>query len=372
MLSHIEISKSRIKKNYLLFRNLIPSKVKIMCVLKGNGYGRGLKELVQILNPNVEYFAVDDIEELRTVRKYSNKPTFVMGYLQDADLKEAIRLNAELSVHNLERFKTIVDLSKRMNKTPKLHIEIDAQFGRMGIRIENLPKFLLYAKRVKGFVNVYAAYAQFSCATSRKNNTHDQIQIDLFNKALELFKNAGFVNIKNHIASTSAILAYNSNNMDFVRLGAGLYGMWTSNEVKEVSRIKDLKPIIRWVTHVAQVKEFPASYPIGYGKTYITPKRMKIAVLPQGYGDGYDTKLSNIGEVLIHNQRCKVLGRVSMNMITVDVSSIKDVKEGDEVVLLGWQGKEEIAVYEIGNLIDTIHAEVTTRINANLPRRIVE
>jgi len=372
MLSYIEISKSRIKKNYLLFRNLVPSKVKIMCVLKGNGYGRGLKELVQILNRYVEYFAVDDIEELRIVRKYSNKPTFVMGYLRDTDLNEAIRLNAELSVHSLERLKTIVYLSKRLEKTPKLHVEIDAQFGRMGIRIEDLPEFLLYAKQVRNFVNVYAAYAHLSCATSRKNNTHDQIQIDLFNKALELFKNSGFVKIKNHISSTSAILVYNSESMDFVRLGAGLYGMWTSNEVKELSRIKNLKSIIRWVTHVAQVKEFPADYPIGYGKTYITPKRMKIAVLPQGYGDGYDTELSNKGEVLIHNQKCKVIGRVSMNMISVDVSSLVDVKEGDEAVLLGWQGAEEVTVYEIGSLIDTMHAEVTTKINADLPRKIVK
>lgn len=371
MLSYIEVSKSRVISNYLKFRRHIPSKTKIMCVLKGNGYGRGLKELVKILDTHVEYFAVDDIEELRRVRKYSSKPIFAMGFIKDADLSEVIKSNADLSVHSKERLKEIIKITKNLNKKPRLHVEIDAQFGRMGIRIEELPEFIEYAKRMRDYVNIYAVYAHLSCATDRKDNTHDQVQFEIFNKSLELFKNAGFNEIKGHIASTSAILVYNTSNSDFVRLGAGLFGMWTSDDVKEASPIKDLKSIMRWVTHVAQVKEFPPAYPIGYGKTYITSKVMKVAILPQGYGDGYDTKLSNRGEVLIRGKRCKVLGRVSMNMISVDASSIKDIKVGDEAVLLGWQGNDEITVYEIGSLIGTIHAEVITRINADLPRKII-
>lgn len=372
MLSYIEVSKSRLIHNYLLFRKHIPRQTKIMCVLKGNAYGRGISEVTQILDPIGEYFAVDDIEELRTVRKFTKKPVFVMGYIMDSELEEAIKLNAELSIHSIDRLKQVFKISRRIGKKPKLHIEIDAQFGRMGIRLEELKRFLLYAINIKRNVDVYAAYAHFSCITTRKNNVHDEVQFKLFNKAVDMIKRFGFTNIKKHISSTSGALVYEIKDMDFIRLGAGLYGMWTSEEIKEIAHFKNIKPVIRWVTHVTQIRHLPSSYPVGYGATYITSGKKKIAILPQGYGDGYDCKLSNRGIVLIRGKKCRILGRVSMNMITVDVTGIDGLHVEDEAVLLGWQNNKEITTDEIGAIIGTIHAEVTTRISSALPRLIIE
>ena len=130
----------------------------------------------------------------------------------------------------------------------------------------------------------------------------------------------------------------------------------------------NLKSVLAWKTKIAQIKTLPAGYTVGYGLTYRTKKETKIALIPQGYADGLDRGLSNKGEVLIHGKRCKILGRVSMNMFTADVSHLPKVKIEDEVVILGHQGEEEITAEELAKKLGTINYEITARISALLPR----
>jgi alanine racemase len=147
--------------------------------------------------------------------------------------------------------------------------------------------------------------------------------------------------------------------------------MWPSEHLEYLNRKKVvLKPALRWVTHIAQIKVLPPNHPIGYGLTFITKKTTRIAVIPQGYSDGLPRSLSNAGEVLIRGKRAKILGRVAMNMVVVDVSNIKDAMPEDEVVLLGKQGKNEITAEQIAKQSGTINYEVTTHISALLPRII--
>ncbi|MGH7250190.1 MAG: alanine racemase C-terminal domain-containing protein, partial [Minisyncoccia bacterium] len=155
-------------------------------------------------------------------------------------------------------------------------------------------------------------------------------------------------------------------------LGLGVYGMWPSKHLKSFYKNSrfDLQPVLSWKTKVAQIKILPKSSTIGYGLTYKTKKETKVAVISQGYADGIDRGLSNNGEVLIGGTRCRILGRVSMNMFTVDVSHLKSVKLEDEVVILGRQGREEISAEGIAKRINTINYEVTTRISSLLPRII--
>ena len=131
-----------------------------------------------------------------------------------------------------------------------------------------------------------------------------------------------------------------------------------------------LKPVLSWKTKIAQVKILPKGSSVGYGLTYITKKKTKIAVIPQGYADGFPRSLSNKGEVLIKGVRCKIVGRVSMNMFTVDVSHLTNVKAEDEVVMIGRQGKEQIMAEEMAKKLGTINYEIVARINPSLPRII--
>ncbi len=148
--------------------------------------------------------------------------------------------------------------------------------------------------------------------------------------------------------------------------------MWPSQKLKNTCETStfQLKPVIRWVTHIAQIKTLPPNFPIGYGLTFVTTKPTKIAVIPQGYSDGYDRKLSNIGEVLVKGSKCRVLGRVAMNMFVVDISHLKKVGIEEEVILLGTQKSKSITAEEIAQKLSTINYEITTKISSLLPRVI--
>jgi len=153
-----------------------------------------------------------------------------------------------------------------------------------------------------------------------------------------------------------------------------MYGLWSSKETKAIANSGknklNLKPAIFWKTKIAQLKKIKSGAAIGYGLTEILSRDSLIAILPIGYFDGYDRKLSSIGNVLIRGQRCKILGRVYMNMIIVDATDLKNVKIEDEAVLLGKQGKEEITAEEIAQKTGTINYEVISRINPLIPRVI--
>ncbi|MBI4262255.1 alanine racemase, partial [Candidatus Uhrbacteria bacterium] len=160
-------------------------------------------------------------------------------------------------------------------------------------------------------------------------------------------------------------------------VGIGMYGLWPSRETKvsliERGQVKlRLHPVLTWKSMVAQVKDVPAGEGVGYGLTETVQRKTKIAIIPVGYWDGYDRKLSSVGNVLIRGHRCKVLGRVAMNMIIVDVSHIRNIRLEDEVVLLGKQGSEVVTAEELAQKIGTINYEIVTRINPLIPRVITK
>ncbi len=184
----------------------------------------------------------------------------------------------------------------------------------------------------------------------------------------------GYDNLATHISATSGLLVHEKSRGEntIVRIGVGMYGMWPSEYLKKDWQKKcNLKPVLTWKTHVAQVKILPKNSTIGYGLTFKTKQETKIALIPQGYADGYSRSLSNKSDVLIHGRRCRVLGRVSMNMFVVDVTRLPKIKEGDEVVLLGQQGKQNISAEELALISNTINYEVITKISPILPRFVV-
>lgn len=369
-LSYIEIQKDNLIHNIKQFRSLLNKKTKLAAVIKANAYGHGDQVVAKIASPYVDYFQVDSIEELERVRKVTKKPILVLGYLNEDGIRAAIKSKAIITAFDYIHLLKINQISLKLNKKTKVHIAIDSCLGREGIMPEQIENFISEIKDMKNIL-IDGIYSHFANIEDTMNFSHSERQKNMYHKYVEIFKAHGFKNIKTHISATSGILVYEKNNYlhDIVRLGIGLYGMWPSEHLEYLNKKKIiLKPIIKWVTHVAQVKILPPNHPIGYGLTYITKKNTKIAVIPQGYSDGIPRLLSNKGEVLISGKRAKILGRVAMNMIVVDVTNIKDVKTDDEVVVLGSQGGLRITAEEIAEESDTINYEVTTRINALLPR----
>jgi alanine racemase len=198
-------------------------------------------------------------------------------------------------------------------------------------------------------------------------------QLEQFHDIIAMLAAAGIRPRIRHAANSAAALLWPETHLDMVRLGIALYGFWPGPAVQRASAGKlTLRPVMAWKTRVAAVKEVGCGCHVGYNGSYVTTRASHLAVLPLGYYDGYGRSLSNRGQVLVHGQRAPVCGRVSMNLMSVDVTDIPAVRPGDDVVLIGPQGTSAIAAEEMAAWLGTIHYEVTSRINPLIPRIIVD
>ncbi len=374
MLSCIEISRENLLHNFQMMKSLTRPGTEVVSVIKANAYGHGQNEVASILETVTDRFQVDDLSELRSLRKVTGKPVLVLGYVASDEIEETLRLEGTLSVYDAEQISEVNAAARGLGKAVTVHVKIDAELGRQGVLPENTGAMIDIVRRCE-YIRVEAIYSHFANIEDTSDFSHAKKQIAAFRGVVADFRAKGYPHVKTHLSASSGIMVYETDGggSDLVRPGIGLYGMWPSDDLKvRFSRDAfDLKPVLRWVTHVAQVKTLPAGHFIGYGLTYVTKKPTRVAIVPQGYSDGYDRGLSNAGEVLIGGSRCPVLGRVAMNMFVVDVSHLVSVRREDEVVLLGEQGSEHITAEEIAERLGTINYEITTRISPLLPRVIV-
>jgi alanine racemase len=367
MLSYIQLSRSNLLSNIQTFRKLIPENAKLVAVIKGNAYGHGQNEIAQLAETYVDYFQVDDLEELRLLRKVSTKPTFVFGYVPVEDLEELVALKGTPGIYDIERARALNILGQEKKQKIEVQIKIDALLGRQGLLLDQIP---VLCKQLKKLTNLDVAgiYSHFSNIEDTESLDHAFAQLEYFDQAVKVFEQHGFTQLQKHFSATSGILMSRdlTHTFDLYRLGLGMYGLWPSENlrIKFEDAVK-LKPVLSWVTHVAQVKHVPENFPIGYGMTYITKTPLDVAIIPQGYSDGYDRGLSNVGQVEMNGKLFPVIGRIAMNMVSVDVTG-SSVQVGDEVNLIG----KLITPETIAEQLQTINYEIVARISPLLPRII--
>ncbi len=369
-LSYIEISKKNLIHNIKEFRKLVGRKTKIAVVVKANAYGHGDTEVAQVLDPYVNYFQVNSVAELARIRKITKKDVLLLGYVPKNEIAKAIKLGSIISVFDLHHLLLINQVARNLGVKQKVHIAIDAHLGREGIMPEQAENFIKEIKILKNII-VDGAYAHFANIEDTTNFSHAKKQIEAYEKVINLFKKNGYKNIKTHISATSGVFAYAKGNKknNIVRIGIGLYGMWPSEDLKKkFGKKTKLLPVIKWVTHIAEIKTLPKGQTVGYGLTYKTKRQTTVAVVPQGYSDGVSRLSSNRGQVIVSGASAPIVGRVAMNMFVVDISKIKNVKPEDKVMILGREGRTEITAEKIAKDTKTINYEVTTRISPLLPR----
>jgi alanine racemase len=361
----VEINKKALQNNIGQFRRLIGAKSKLMAVVKANAYGHGLVEVAKIaVKKGADWLGVDSVDEAIKIRKAGTKaPILIMGYTLFLRLKDVVKYDFRQVIYNKETIEKL--------KRGRVHLKVETGTSRQGLEKEGL---LELAKFIKKFpqIEIEGIYTHYANIEDTTDHSYAQEQLKRFKEAVNLLEKNGIrVPIK-HTACSAAIILFPETYFDMVRLGISMYGLWPSRETfvsaQEKKRKIKLEPILTWKTKIAQIKNIKAGTPISYGLTEKISQDSKIAILPVGYFDGYDRKLSGVGNVLIGGKRCKILGRVCMNMIMVDVSHIPDIKLEDEVVLLGKQGKEQITAEELAQKIGTINYEVVTRINPLIPR----
>ncbi len=375
MKTWVEINKENLFHNLSQFKKLVGEKVKIMSVVKANAYGHGLTEVAGVISDKVDWFGIDSLSEALKLREIGiKKPILVLGYTELKDLKEAVKNNISLTVYNKETIEKIGKIPiHNPNLNPKIHIKIETGTARQGVPENKILEFINFIKKYPS-IEIQGLSTHYANIEDTTDSSFAMEQLATFSRVSEILKKEGLTPLR-HTACSAATILFPETRFEMIRLGISMYGLWSSKETKAVAKNKnlelDLKPVLTWKTVVAQIKKLPVGTPVGYGLSERVSRDSKIAILPIGYFDGYDRKLSSVGNVLIHGKHCKILGRVCMDMIIVDVTDLPKIELEDEAVLLGRQGKKEISAEDLAQKIGTINYEVVTRINPLIPRIVV-
>lgn len=364
-LSKLSIDQEAVLHNLDLVRKHISTDTLICACVKANAYGHGLVRMSQLLiESRVDWLAVVNADEVRTLRNTGiQHPILVLGYIAPTDIPEMIELQAQMYVWTKEQVECISVEAQQRNIEVRVHIPVETGMGRLGIPVDDIEDFIRYCKDLPNIV--VEGLAQHYATGDEIDSEYFQHQQQIFQVCLDQLDQANLLPRYIHSDNSGAALIQSTiSQTNVVRVGAALYGFAPSSEVQEVLQ-KDhqsLQPVLSWKTELISIKTLKAGTSISYGATETLKQDILVGVLPVGYSDGYDRGLSGQSEVLIRGTRCRVLGRVCMNMMMVDLSGVPDVSLGEEVVLVGRQGSEQVTLEELADIIGTIPYEVCTRI----------
>lgn len=373
-LTWIELDSKALKNNLAVLRRMAGQR-KIAAALKANAYGHGLEEMSLYLRDesDLEYIALHSVTEAARARAAGwDRRILMVGYIPLADLDAVFELNLEPTVYNLETVNRLGKLGAKYDRKVDLHLKIETGTNRQGVTSKQFEKILSKIKASPA-LRLMGMSTHFANIEDTTEHSYAEGQLKRFNEAV---RRAGQLGIKpklRHTACSAALLLFEKTRFDLVRPGTALYGNWPSKETYLSYRLKGgqngiLSPIMTWKTKVAQVKEVPPDSFVGYGCTYRTTSRTRLAILPVGYYDGYDRSFSNVAYVLIKGQRAPVRGRICMNLMMVDITDIKGARLEEEVVLLGKMGDEILKAEQLAQWAGTVNYEVVSRINENIPR----
>ncbi len=379
--SYIELSKKAYKSNIRFIRKIVGKDVKISIVVKGNAYGHGIEQIIPMAEENkINHFSVYSAFEAEQVLEYKSKKSDIMifGYISDEQLEWVIKNQIEFYVFDIYRLNMALDIAKRIKKKARIHLELETGFKRTGIEEEDFLTIVrLLKKNYRHFI-LEGICTHFAGAESISNFVRVKNQLSLYRKYCRYFKRHGFIPKRKHTASSAATLLYPLTIFDLVRVGIIQYGFWPTAETlifrynKFGDKESSLKRVISWQSKVMAIKSVNRGEFIGYGNTYLANKNMKIAIIPVGYNNGFSRSLSNKGRVLIQGRRLDVVGTVTMNTISVNITDLKNVNIGDEVVLIGKQKKLSISVASFSEMSDNLNYQVLARLPQNIPRYVVE
>ncbi|WP_411821538.1 alanine racemase [Leptospira sp. 'Mane'] len=371
----VTLSKSAFSHNISLYRKLLGDKTRFAGIVKSNAYGHGLLETAEIvLSTGADLLGVNSLEEATLLRKSFPKTTIlIMGSVPNLSsrLQELADPNFWVLVSRVDE----VELLSKLSPAPRIHFKLDTGMSRLG---ESYPDWEKTAKEIhKKNLPLAGLATHFASTEDFTEHSYSMFQLNRFQEGIELFQSLGFKDLICHCASSASAMLFPEARMDMVRVGISMYGLWPSLETKlSLSQMGKefgmLKPALTWKTKIQHIQSLPSGAFVGYGSTYKTTYPTKLAVVPVGYYEGLDRKLSNHGYMLVNGERAKILGRICMNMTMIEITHIPDAKLNDEVILIGQSGKEIITADDHALWTNTINYEVVTKILDRFPRTIVD
>lgn len=351
--------------NFRQIRSKVGPKVKVLSMVKANGYGHGATAIAKALAAEgSDAFGVATVEEGDELRQAGiATPILVLAGAYPDQVDQFFDNSLTPVIHASASLEELDATVHRRKKALNVHLKIDTGMGRIGLLAAEVDSWLPKIKKLKA-LKIEGVFSHFSHAESVEGN-YTQQQLRIFQSVVERLRAEGIAPSLVHLANSAATITLPAAYFDMVRPGLMLYGLYPSAAM--ASQIC-LKPVLSWKTRILQLKKVPAGSSISYGQTFVTKRESLIATLPLGYADGYPRLLSNRGEVLVNGNRAPVAGRVCMDLTMIDVTDIEKTQPGDEVVLLGRQGDAEISADEMAAWANTISYEILTSISNRVPR----
>lgn len=355
MRAWLEVDLDVVARNYHTVREFLGEKTRVMAVVKADAYGHGVEAVTRVLaREGCPHFGVISIEEARLVRSVTDTDVLIMGFLDDAEITESIRAGYVLSLYDRSLADLMQTLAAREGLTVRVHLKVETGMNRLGMQLDEAIEFLANRHRFPN-IQVDAVFTHLAQSVSREV---DLQQLEQFKKMVDGMNALG-VGVPLHMTNSHGLSPFPEGHFDYVRLGLALYG------VEPV--LPGLEPSLQAKTVVMQRKPLRKGEGTSYNKLFIAEKDMEIAILAMGYAEGLSQSMTGKIECLINGHRTKVIGQICMNLIIADVTDIPAVR-GDEVVLIGKQGDEQIRVADVARQSGIRHHEILTRLGKSLPK----
>lgn len=387
----IELNANAFKSNIKVYRNVLNSQTLLGCVLKGNAYGHGFQEALSILHKCVDIiFVISPIDAFK-IRKYEvshalpQKRVMILGAISSHEAVLCAEQEIEATIADTawdDAKVKLQDLATKQGKEFKKlkgHIHVDTGLGREGFTLDKLEEKLEFLKQLSAWVQVQGVMTHFSNVEDVTTQDYALKQVEGLNKAHAIISKTLELphKLEKHVAQSAASLILPASHGDLARVGIGLYGLWPSRETKlstvvMLKQLPQLQPVLTWKCRSQSVKLIPAGSYIGYGCSFRAERNLRIGLFPVGYFDGYPRLLSGSAHLLVNAHRCKILGRVMMNHIIVDLTEATRDESPVVATLLGRDGEETVSAEMLADWAQTINYEIVARIGAHLKRLVVD
>ena len=361
-----EIDLAAITHNIQQFRSHISPRTRLMAIVKANAYGHGAVQVARTaVAAGVSFLSVGMVEEAIELRENGlTAPILILGYTPKEYAPYLVQYRLTPSVFTLPEAQAFSQAAVQAKTKLEVHVKVDTGMTRVGCQAQEADSFIRQLAAMPG-LQITGLYTHFASA-DQQDLTFARLQLARYLALVERLEARGIKIPLKHVANSAAAMSMPEAQLDMVRLGIGLYGLYPSAEVNR-SQIQ-LQPAMTLKAKIVYLKDVPAGVGVSYGSTYVTTQPARIATLNIGYGDGYRRQLSNRGQVLVHGQRVPVVGRICMDQTMINVQDVPGVQAGDEVVLFGQQDGALLSVDEVASWLDTINYEVITAISRRVPR----
>ena len=366
-----EINLSAIANNLKIVQKISKDRP-VIAVVKADAYGHGCKEVSKrLIREGASYLAVAYTSEAIPLRN-SGITAPILVLFDCEDIEDFFDFRLIPVIHDIATASALSRIAKKRRDTIKVHVKIDTGMGRLGLIGNHITEDLFKIAHMEG-IEVCGLMSHFSDA-DLSDRSYAVLQLERFTTIVKALSEKMHTKIFTHVANSAAVITFKDSHLDAVRPGLMLYGYSPIiNNPSFPLLVKggeggfsdSLKPAMKVKTKILNIRNLPANSPISYGRTFVTKRQSKIGVLPVGYADGYNRLFSNNAEVLVKGRRVPVVGRVCMDLTMIDLTGIEDVREGDEVVILGEQGNEIITAYELSHRAQTIPYEILTSLGSH-------